>query len=364
MFKVIFRTSITIIGVLAGVSLIEILNKRHVLSTIFPTLADSFMFTKSVHFAVIFCIAGVFFLASSVFLSSIKKLDYKTESFINKLPPHKTAGLIISLLIGLFFAFLLTPVINALSPEKDNFKTIFILFSYSLICSVITKLSFLPISLFWIKNIGNGDSKNKTENKNQPNDSVIIDTSVIIDGRIINVIEMGFLTDTLIVPDFVLEELQFIADSEEDMRRKKGRRGLDILDKLKKSAPEQVMIQNYKYPKNMSVDNKLLMLSLKSNSKLMTVDFNLAKVAKVKGIRTLNINALASAMRPDFLPGEQIKVKLQKPGKEKGQSVGYLEDGTMIVVQDSLELIGTDVEVEVISSLQTASGKMIFAKRL
>lgn len=190
----------------------------------------------------------------------------------------------------------------------------------------------------------------------------ILDTSVIIDGRIADICETGFLEGTFIVPQFILQELQYIADSPDPLKRARGRRGLDILHKIQKMADRNVRIIEEDFPKIKDVDSKLVALARMLNSKIITNDFNLNKVAELQGVAVLNINELANAVKPVVLPGETMKVFVLKEGKEVGQGVAYLDDGTMVVVENARRYIGKNVDVAVTSVLQTTAGRMIFTK--
>lgn len=193
-----------------------------------------------------------------------------------------------------------------------------------------------------------------------PEPLTVLDTSAVIDGRFIELREVGFLPGLVRVPRFVLAELQTLADSADDTRRARGRRGLDLLATL--PAGKTVEVVEVDYPDVPEVDEKLMRLAADSEAKILTVDFNLMNVARVRGIEVLNLNELSSILRPTFLPGDPLRLRIAKPGKEQGQGVGYLEDGTMVVVQDGRELIGSDADLEVSSVLQTSAGRMIFAR--
>jgi uncharacterized protein YacL len=188
----------------------------------------------------------------------------------------------------------------------------------------------------------------------------VIDTSVIIDGRILDIVQSGFLEGPLVLPRFVLRELQLIADSGDSMKRSRGRRGLDVLTKLQAIATLEILERDY--DDIAQVDAKLVRLAQERGGKLVTNDFNLNRVAGVEGVAVLNINELANAVKPALLPGEELRVAVIKEGKEQHQGVGYLEDGTMIVVENGRRLIGETVEVTVTSALQTMAGRMIFAR--
>ncbi|MCX6542888.1 MAG: PIN domain nuclease [Acidobacteria bacterium] len=190
----------------------------------------------------------------------------------------------------------------------------------------------------------------------------VLDTSVIIDGRVADVCETGFLDGTLVIPQFVLKELQQIADSSDTMRRNRGRRGLDILQKIQKMTGAEVMISDIDFPEVREVDLKLIELARSLQGKIVTNDFNLNKVAQLRGVAVLNINELANALKPVVLPGESMKVFILKEGKEYSQGVAYLDDGTMVVVDNARKLIGKTIDIVVTSVLQTTAGKMIFGR--
>lgn len=189
----------------------------------------------------------------------------------------------------------------------------------------------------------------------------VLDTSVIIDGRIADICETGFLDGDLIIPQFVLQELQVIADSSESTKRTRGRRGLDILNKMKKQAYVKIIISETDYPSIKEVDQKLIQLAKKINCSIITNDFNLNKVAEVHSIQVLNINQLANALKPIVLPGETMRVQVIKEGKEPNQGVAYLDDGTMVVIDNGKKLMGRNIDATVTSVLQTTAGRMIFA---
>jgi uncharacterized protein YacL len=190
----------------------------------------------------------------------------------------------------------------------------------------------------------------------------ILDTSVIIDGRIADVCETGFLDGTLVIPQFVLKELQLVADSADSLKRNRGRRGLDILQKIQKMVGVDVTISDIDYPDIREVDLKLIELARTLPGKIVTNDFNLNKVAQLRGVDVLNINELANALKPVVLPGEIMKVFILKEGKEYNQGVAYLDDGTMVVVDNARRMISRNIDVVVTSVLQTTAGKMIFGR--
>lgn len=198
--------------------------------------------------------------------------------------------------------------------------------------------------------------------QDQLEEVAILDTSIIIDGRILDICKTKFLEGKICIPRFVLRELQQIADSTDPMRRQRGRRGLEILHTLQKEVRLDIMIHEEEFPEVGEVDAKLIKLAKLLEAKILTVDFNLNRVASFQGVKVLNINELANALKPVVFPGEEMEVKLIKEGKEHNQAVGYLDDGTMVVVEDARRLIGQEVKVTVTSVLQTQAGKMVFTK--
>jgi uncharacterized protein YacL len=190
----------------------------------------------------------------------------------------------------------------------------------------------------------------------------ILDTSVIIDGRIADIADTGFLDGILVIPQFVLRELQLVADSSDSMKRNRGRRGLDVLQRIQKMPHANVQIVEEDFPEVREVDLKLIELAKVYEGKIVTNDFNLNKVAQLRGVDVLNINELANALKPIVLPGETMRVFILKEGKEYNQGVAYLDDGTMVVVDNAKRMISKTIDVTVTSVLQTTAGKMIFGK--
>ncbi len=191
----------------------------------------------------------------------------------------------------------------------------------------------------------------------------VVDTSCIIDGRLTALLDTGFIEGRLIVPQFVLQELQRIADSASDQKRSRGRRGLDILQQMREAHPDRLAIHSADYDDITTVDAKLVRLAQEINGALLTTDYNLNKVATVQNVPVLNVNDLADALRPAYLPGDSLDLKIVREGKEPAQGVGYLSDGTMVVVEDGNAYLGGELRVVVTSALQTSAGRMIFAKR-
>lgn len=262
-------------------------------------------------------------------------------------------GLIIANLIGLAFARL--PIIGAYGPIVFN-----LVFGYAGMSIAVrkkTEISALLSSFRFGK-----QSKDKTVKKDVGPVGKLLDTSSIIDGRIAELCATGFLEGPLLVPVFVLEELQFIADSSDLLKRTKGRRGLDILKQMQEDRHVQVDIISDDFEDAQGVDSKLIRLGRQLGAKVITNDYNLNKVAELQGVIVLNINDLANAMKPARVPGEEMNVLIVKAGKEENQGIAYLDDGTMIVVENGEKYIGMNIPVTVTSVLQTSAGRMIFVK--
>ncbi|MGD8719432.1 MAG: TRAM domain-containing protein [Candidatus Zixiibacteriota bacterium] len=258
-----------------------------------------------------------------------------------------TVGLIAGLIGGNLFAYALSKTVEA--PEY-LYVLIVLICGYTGTMLGAAKLRDLPFFAAMGPRPGGGANLN------------VLDSSVIIDGRIADVIEAGFLPGAVIIPRFVLKELQLIADSSNPLKRNRGRRGLEILNKIQKSALARVEIVEKDYPEISTVDEKLLQLSKELDAFLVTNDYNLNQVAELQGVKILNLNNLANALKAVVLPGEMLPVQVVKEGKEAGQGVGYLDDGTMVVVEDGRAHIGEALDVLVTSVLQTAAGRMIFGK--
>jgi uncharacterized protein YacL len=190
----------------------------------------------------------------------------------------------------------------------------------------------------------------------------IVDTSSIIDGRIEQLLETGFIEGQILIPQFILQELQQLADGSNDQKRVRGRRGLDILNRIQEEFPDRIIIHSADYEDISTVDAKLIHLAQEINATLLTNDYNLSKVANLQKVNILNVNDLAQALRPIYLPGDTLELKILKPGKEPTQGIGYLQDGTMVVVEEGKDYLGGELRVVVTSALQTSAGRMIFAK--
>ncbi len=284
------------------------------------------------------------------------------EQWLQKTPPQDLVMGSVGLILGLIIANLLGSLLSFLGfIGKAIWVLITILLGY-LGLSVGVKKREEILGLFGsITRLG---KEKPLKGEAKLSNLKILDTSVIIDGRISDLCESGFVEGTLLVPNFVLEELRHIADSSDLLKRNRGRRGLDILNKMRKDTNIKVQIyeNNKGLEENAEVDTKLVKLGQRLGGKIMTNDYNLNKVAELHGVKVLNINELANAVKPVVLPGEEMIVQVVKDGKESGQGIGYLDDGTMIVVDGGRRYIGQTINVVVTSVLQTAAGRMIFAK--
>jgi uncharacterized protein YacL len=275
------------------------------------------------------------------------------EESIRKVSLRVIFGGVVGMIVGLLIAVMLAYGLNFVNLEKQQVVTGI----YALLTGIMAYLGLLIGSkkIEEFSFFGFGQSKDAGDHR-------VLDTSVIIDGRIADISETGFLQGNLIVPRFVLDELQHIADSPDSMKRSRGRRGLDVLNRMQRGAGINIEIMDQDFPKLKGVDAKLVALAKKLNAKIVTNDFNLNKVAELQGIKILNVNELANALKPVVLPGETMAVKIIKEGKEPGQGVAYLDDGTMIIVDHAQKHQGANVEVLVTSVLQTTAGRMIFSE--
>src|SRR5258707_7911720 len=266
-------------------------------------------------------------------------------------------GAVIGSILGIFGAYLFALVIrNSLADSPlRSFLQIMVMLLMAYVGLIVGANKGDLLNLSALGGIFGGEKQLKKSYK-------ILDTSVIIDGRIADIAETGFLDGIVVTPQFVLRELQLVADSGDSLKRNRGRRGLDILQRLQKVASVQIQIVEDDFPGVREVDLKLIELAKLYEGKIITNDFNLNKVAQLQGVQVLNINELANSLKPIVLPGETMKVFILKEGKEYNQGVAYLDDGTMVVVDNARKMIGKTIDVSVTSVLQTTAGKMIFGK--
>ena len=275
---------------------------------------------------------------------------------IRQLPAHQLVAAIIGLIIGLIVAALLAGPLSRLPGILGTVLP----FIGTLICGYLG-IMVMTIRQQDIVNLISGRLPSKGIGLRRDN-YVLLDTSVIIDGRIADISRTGFISGTMLIPRFVLNELQHIADSSDMLRRNRGRRGLDMLNKLQKESVVPIRIDDMDVEDAHEVDDKLVMLAKKLRCPIVTNDYNLNRVAELQGVTVLNINELANAVKSVFLPGESMTIRVIQPGKELGQGVGYLDDGTMVVIENGRRHINRTIEVVVTKVLQTAAGRMIFAR--
>lgn len=302
--------------------------------------------------------ASIGYLIGSALARWLQKALARAERFITRVPGWEillaAAGLIIGLTLATLASF---PVRSIEAPELRTVLTfvVFIVFGVLGLQLAMAKKAEFSRLLPHLSHAGDGPGGRAARPK-------VVDTSAIIDGRIADLLGTGFLEGRLLVPRFVLRELQGIADSEDALKRNRGRRGLDLLGQLQQQAPDQVEIYDADYPDAPDVDAKLLRLAYDIGGAVLTNDYNLNRVAAIQGVTVLNLNELGNALKPAVLPGERLTVSVLREGKEQGQGVAYLEDGTMVVVESGKKLIGEEAGVVVTSVLQTPAGRMIFAK--
>jgi uncharacterized protein YacL len=279
------------------------------------------------------------------------------EMRLRRVSLKRLIGAAIGSILGIIGAFLFSTVLrNSLGPgSTQSFLMLAIMLFMAYVGLIVGANKGDLLNLSALGGIFGGEKQAKKSQK-------ILDTSVIIDGRIADIAETGFLDGVLVIPQFVLRELQLVADSADPLKRNRGRRGLDILQRVQKIATVQVQIVEDDFPSIREVDMKLIELAQEFEAKIITNDFNLNKVAQLQGVEVLNINELANALKPIVLPGEAMRVFILKEGKEYNQGVAYLDDGTMVVVDNARKMIGKTVDVAVTSVLQTTAGKMIFGK--
>ena len=283
---------------------------------------------------------------------AILKIEAKLRDISLKIILGSLIGTVVSLFVAnLFVSSLLLALIKDIPITLPIYVLFYFIMGY--LGFVIGKEKSKTLDLSKVPLFDKLD-----ENK----DVKLLDTSTIIDGRIADICETGFVQGTFMIPQFVLYEIQHVADHQDPVKRTRGRRGLDVLHRLQKQTFVRVTIVDYDFPKLKDVDTKLIALAKRLGGKIITNDYNLNKVAELQGIEVLNMNQLAASLKPAMLPGEQMNIKILREGKEHGQGIGYLDDGTMVVVDDARKHLGKTVDVAVTSVLQTTSGRMIFAR--
>jgi len=361
MLKKTIRVIFTIIGLISGyiiggfISEIAALQQISFLSKSVSIITFNILITLF--------LGIIFYFISPRLYDAVQKLIEYAEKSIQKLTLvellYGGTGAILSLIITSLVASPLNKIeLYGLGPILFLLlNLIFAIISASVFIEKKEDISVLLINIK--KNSIQKEKRGKNSNKGIPK---VLDTSVIIDGRIFDICQTGFVEGPLVIPNFVLDELRHISDSADSLKRIRGRRGLDILNKIQKELEIETQIWEGDFQEIQEVDSKLLKLAQKLKGKVITNDFNLNKVAEFQGVPVLNINELANSIKPVVLPGEEMTVIVVKDGKESSQGIGYLDDGTMIVVEDGRRFMGVQIKVIVTSVLQTAAGRMIFAK--
>lgn len=379
MLDKILRMIITLLLALAGGALLHLASPALTLFISTEILKMDMGFFKLTLASMLCILVGALlggfigFILSSFLIQQLKRFNVWVETQFNKMPIHDVIAGACGLAIGLIIANLLSYSFAKIPVVGDYIPVVFsIVLGYLGIHITIKKrkdiaglFDGIPKTLKEAVRARDKD-KDKVAKQAAPAENKhykLLDTSVIIDGRIADICETGFLEGTLLIPVFVLEELQHIADSADALKRVRGRRGLDILQKIRTESNKlKVEITNVDFDDVNEVDSKLVRLGQQVGGKIITNDFNLNKVAQLRGVEVLNINELSNAVKPVVIPGESMQVTVVKDGKEPGQGVAYLDDGTMIVVENGRRHINNTIDVEVTSALQTAAGRMIFAK--
>lgn len=366
MFKKIIRYLLTLIGLLIGYIIGEAVLKIQAVQG-FKYLSGtagkvSFLIIISLLFAII-----LYLVSPMIYKGILNVIDY-TEKNMRKFTVleimYGAIGAIIALVIVFFVARPLNDLWGPLGPLL--YVLLNILFAIIGMRIMLQKKDDISNMLLSMKkaNLSKDKASKDKKGKGAKLKSIpkVLDTSVIIDGRIFDICETGFIEGPLVIPNFVLDELRHISDSSDSLKRTRGRRGLDILNKIQKELDIETQIWEGDFPKIAEVDAKLLKLAQTLDGKVITNDYNLNKVAEVQGVPVLNINELSNAIKPVVIPGEEMTVEVVKDGKEASQGVAYLDDGTMIVVEGGKRYMSKTIGVIVTSVLQTAAGRMIFAK--
>lgn len=366
MLNKILRWLLTIIGFFVGYAVTGIIINITFVQSI---LAAHSIITIVSYVLGILIFGLIFFILSPYLIKMVWQLTTFIENGLQKIPTNDIIIGVTGLIVGLIIANLITsPFIrfmtgNTLISIIGSVIVLIVNITFGTlgVNIALKKKEDLYNVFTFLKKFGK-DKKSKSENKTGASVPKILDTSVIIDGRIFDILKTGFVEGPIIIPSFVLEELRHIADSADALKRTRGRRGLDILNQIQKELPIQVQICEKDFNNIQEVDSKLLKLTQVMNGNIITNDFNLNKVAEFQGVTVLNINELANAVKPVVIPGEDMRIQIIKDGKEAGQGVAYLDDGTMIVVEGGRKYVGEVADVVVTSVLQTAAGRMIFAK--
>ena len=374
----VLRFFIVLITAIAGGTVLELAAPtatRYLSTELWQTELGIFSLTLAGFLCIVFGIfigGGIGFFLSPFLIGRLKRFSIWVEGQLGKMPTRDVITGAIGLFIGLIIARLLGDSFSSIPVIGDYIPVLFSIVLGYLGAHIMVKkqqelaeaFDFAPRFFRDLSRVREGRSMQLVQQREVPMERQykLLDTSVIIDGRIADICETGFLEGTLLIPVFVLEELQHIADSADALKRVRGRRGLDILQKIRKESRMKVEITEVDFEDIAEVDSKLLQLAQAVGGKIITNDFNLNKVAQLRGVSVLNINALSNAVKPVAIPGDVMTVQIVRPGKEHGQGLAYLDDGTMIVVDGGFRCMNEIIPVEVTSALQTAAGRMIFAK--
>lgn len=361
--KKLFRYAITLLGAAIGVGLVVLFLRFYLTVENVPQLSSWMMVGICIAVALLFAII-CWFLAPAI-IEKILGWSSGVERSLSDIPLSQIFFTAIGLIIGLVIATLITQLFRAGLPDPlwaGVSAVIYLMLGY--LGALLGSRRWREAGAIFSGKFTRID-RSKSASTAEPSDSSvpkILDTSVLIDGRILDVCKTGFVDGPLVIPQFVLAELQHIADSSDPLRRNRGRRGLDILAQMQSELSIGVQITDADFEDVTEVDVKLLKLAQHTGGVVVTNDFNLNKVANVTGVKVLNLNDLAGALRPVLLPGEEMTVHILREGKEYGQGVGYLDDGTMIVVDNGKRFIGQTIDVVVTTVLQTSAGRMIFTR--
>ncbi|WP_288961688.1 PIN/TRAM domain-containing protein [uncultured Peptoniphilus sp.] len=357
----IFKFLFTVIGALVGIFIVSVLSDIDFVRGI-----GSQKIITGVSVIIVFLFALIFFILSPRVFKALEDLLVIWERQIQTKSFTEVILGAVGLILGLIIAFLISqPIYKIPIPYVGSVISI-LLYGMLGYLGLTIGMSNKDTISEKVRDLTSLAAKRNVKPKDVVKEYTgipkVLDTSVIIDGRILDIAKAGFIEGPLVVPVFVLEELQHIADSADGLKRNRGRRGLDTVAEIQELKNVEVIIYNGKIEEIPEVDSKLLKLATELNGKIVTNDFNLNKVARVQNLDVLNINELANAVKPLYLPGEEMDILIVREGKEHKQGLAYLDDGTMIVVENGKDLIGEKVNVVVTSALQTSAGKMIFAK--